>query len=595
MSRRHFLVRHFSDMKHAFLFLFILCMLNTRALPQTLPFAAPGIEVSPSVVEGVPIRSVLILLYNSQGTDIADERETKAFYDAFQIQPGIIFRQVQMDLAISRIRQEASVQDANYLVYNSEFAGPVILIIRVRMKDPNATKAQEAARSGLLVKGSKGVFPTLVETNHSKLTFLLNGGAGVFNEVNAFHGQGAAFTKGNPVATDPAGKGVRFWSECYLEPGVAGITKIGKSNAYAYGAFSAMFTGRNTSDIYSKGGTGFFEIERAYAGVLWAGLGRKKDINVDVSLGRQFFQLNDGFLFAKFSGSANAGKRGSVYLNARTSFEKTLLVKAKWGKWGVDGFFLEPTELFKDRQSNTQYGGASFHYNDNKHWDLGLAYIQVVGGKSAYSSPIGSISKKGLYVINPKVWVKDIAGTGAFIRAEYALQSHHSAQMLSTAYYLGAGISKTDWKYKPSFYYRYAFMQGDDSLSSQYERFDPLLTGGLGNWVQGINSRKMVGNGNIVSHRIEVKAYIKDVEISIDYFNLRANSYANLGALAPISSLKQKQYAQEATLTVRKFFGKHFLLLGICSYSDPGSAFEAAFEEKIYPWTSVQAAMFMFF
>jgi hypothetical protein len=566
-----------------------------RLAAQNLPFAAPGIEVNPSVAEGVPIRTVLILLYNQHGTAIANAQETDAFYQAFQIKPGTIFRQVQMDLAVSRMRQEASVYDANYVLYNSEFAGPVILIVRVQMKDPSLQQKAPEARSGMLVKGSAKGFPTLLETSRSKLTLLLNGGAGLFNEVNAFHGQGAAFTKGNSVATDPAGKGVRFWGEMYAEPGIAGITQLGKSKVYAYGALSVMFTGRNTSDIYSKGGTGFTDLERAYAGLLWTGIGKKKNLNIDLSAGRQFFQLNDGFLFAKFSGSANAGRRGSVYLNARTSFEKTVLLKAKWDKFGIDGFILEPTELFKDRQSNTRYGGAILHYNDNQHWDLGLSYIEVLGGKASYSTPFGSISKKGMFVVNPKIWVKDIGGTGAFVRSEYAFQSHHNANMRSAAYYLGLGLSKSAWKFKPSFYYRYAFMKGDDSLSNRYERFDPMLIGGLGNWVQGINSRKLVGSGNIISHRLEVKAYIKDVELSVDYFNLSADSYSNLGGLAPIATLKKKQYAQEITFTCRKFFGTHFLLLGILSYSDPGAAFEAAFEEKIYPWTSVQAAVFMFF
>lgn len=584
----------FLSMKYASFFTWLFLIVCVPGFSQSLPFAPPGIEVSPSVAEGVPIRSVIILLYNQQGTQVANEQETKAFYDAFQIQPGIIFRQVQMDLAMNRIQQEPIVQEANYLLYNSEFAGPVILILRVRMKDPNITKDVQESRSGMMVKGSRKGFPTLLETNRSKLTFLLNGGAGVFNEVNAFHGQGAAFTKGNPVATDPAGKGVRFWGELYLEPGIAGITQLGRSKAYAYGAFSAMFTGRNTSDIYSKGGTGFLDVERAYAGLLWAGLGKKKDRSVDLSAGRQFFQLNDGFLFAKFSGSANAGRRGSVYLNARTSFEKTVLLKTKSGKWGLDGFFLEPTELFKERQSNTQYGGASIHYNDNDRWDLGLAYIQVVGGKATYTTPFGSLPKSGMNILNPKLWVKNIGGTGFFIRSEYALQSHHSADMRSNAYYLGAGLTKPKWKWKPSFYYRYAFMQGDDSLSRRFERFDPVLTGGLGNWVQGINSRKLVGNGNILSHRVEVKAYVKEVEISVDYFHLRAHRYSNLGALAPISTLKAKPYAQELTCSVRKFFGKQFLLLGIFSYSDPGQAIESAFEEKVYPWTSMQIALFMF-
>jgi hypothetical protein len=66
------------------------------------------------------------------------------------------------------------------------------------------------------------------------------------------------------------------------------------------------------------------------------------------------------------------------------------------------------------------------------------------------------------------------------------------------AWYVGGGIQRNDIKFKPSLYYRYAFMQGDDPTTSTYERYDPLLSSGLGNWVQGINFRKVVGNGNLL-------------------------------------------------------------------------------------------------
>jgi hypothetical protein len=40
-------------------------------------------------------------------------------------------------------------------------------------------------------------------------------------------------------------------------------------------------------------------------------------------------------------------------------------------------------------------------------------------------------------------------------------------------------LSVTILKFKPSLFYRYAFMQGDDPTTSTYERYDPLLSSGL--------------------------------------------------------------------------------------------------------------------
>jgi hypothetical protein len=60
-----------------------------------------GIEVVPNTVEGSPIRSVVILLEKDGKEYLADSLEIKAFYDAFNIKPGSIFRQFSVDLAIS--------------------------------------------------------------------------------------------------------------------------------------------------------------------------------------------------------------------------------------------------------------------------------------------------------------------------------------------------------------------------------------------------------------------------------------------------------------------------------------------------------------
>lgn len=562
---------------------------------QTTSDINPPFPVQPQFAEGLTIQSVIIILEKQNEKVIADSLETEAFFKAFQLRPGSVFRQSFADYAIKRISEQGFVRNADYELFNSNFGSPVVMVVHVYYLKPDEHKIV-AGKKGMIKTGAKRDFPLIIETNRSQLTFLFTGGAGFFNENNAFFSKGAEFTKGNPVADNPAGKGVRFWGEMYLEPGIAGITKLGNSKFYAYGAASVLFSGRNTTDVYSEGPALYVDFERLYAGVLVAGLGKNKQTNIDLSAGRQFFQLNDGFLIAKFSGSANAGERGSVYLNSRTAFEKTIIGRSQIKKWHLQAFFLEPQELFKDKQSNTNYTGISVMYNNNKFIDAGISYINTTGGTTQYRTPQGNFGKKGMYVINPKVWLKNIASTGLFFRSEYAYQAHSSANMRSNAWYLGLGIKKDKWRYSPSLYYRYAYMQGDDSTSKTYEKFDPILTGGLGNWVQGLNFRKVVGNGNIISHRVELKAnFTKSFEASLDYFFLKAHTLSNLGALAPIAKLNAKTYGQEWTLTTRYSLNSHFMLLGIFSYAKPGDAIQNAFPDEVYSWTSIQAAIFMFF
>lgn len=546
------------------------------------------------MAEGLPVRQVVIILQKNGQQVLADSTEQAAFYQAFQLKPGSTFRQSQADYALSVINAQSFVRSAGYELYNSSFGDPLLLVVTVAYLKPGENKQIDGKKGMVKTKAARD-FPLLYQSPVSQISFILNGGVGLYNEVNPFFGEGAAFTAGNPAATNPAGKGTRFWAETYLEPGLAGITKIGTSKFFLYGAGSVLFSGRNSSDIYSEGSTIYAAFERLYGGILLANLGKKKNLNIDLSAGRQFFQLNDGFLISKYSGSANAGERGSVYLSSRTAFQKTLLVKAHYDNWQIQGFFLEPQELYKDKQSNTAYTGASIAYVQ-KTVDAGLTYFVVSGGKASYPTPTGNIPKKGMYVLNPKLWLTDIMNTGLFIKSEYALQLHTTADLRSNAWYVGAGLQKKQWKFRPSLYYRFAFMQGDDSTTSHYEKFDPVLTGGLGNWVQGIDFRKMIGNGNIISHRIELKGNLsKSWELSLDYFHLRSHTLANLGALAPITKLNNRFYGQEWTLTTRYFLSNHFLLLGVFSYAAPGPAFKQAFQDKIYPWMSYQGALFMFF
>ena len=199
-----------------------------------------------------------------------------------------------------------------------------------------------------------------------------------------------------------------------------------------------------------------------------------------------------------------------------------------------------------------------------------------------------------MYIINPKLWLSDIATSGTFFKSEFAYQSHSSENMQTYAWYAGLGYRFKNLKTTPSVYYRYAFMQGDDPTTETYERFDPILTGGLGNWVQGLNYRKVAGNGNITSHRIEVSSWITGtMALSLDYFYLRANQANNLGALPPIAQLKNKELGHEATITLKGLIADHFTLLGIVSYAIPGAGLKSAFIDSTPNWLTAQLAIFI--
>lgn len=547
-----------------------------------------GVEVVPNTVEGIPIRSVVILLEKEGKEYLADSLEMEAFYNAFKLRPGGVFRQISADLALTVFLEQKEIKQAGYKVYTSEITGPVVLVVRASFDEEGEAFQPQSSKKEIS-------FPTILETERSKLTLILNGAIGFYHDQNAFFSKGPEFTQGNPVATNPAVRGGRFWGETFLEPGIGGITQIKNSRFYTYGAASFLVSARNTTDIYSEGAAAFVTVERLYGGLLLPQLGKNNNLNIDVSAGRQFFQLNDGFLFSRFSGSANAGERGSLYLNSRTAYQMTVWGKANWKKFNFSAYYLEPQELFKDRQSDTRFLGGGVTYNDNKNLDLGFHYITINSSKSSYTTPNGRIPMEGLQTLNPKLWISNIAGKGIFLKSEYAFQRHSTANMVSNAWYMGVGLTKPSWKFSPIFYYRYAFMKGDNPATGRFERFDVLQSGGLGNWVQGINFKKIIGDGNLITHRIEVKGYLaKNMDLSLDYFFLKADSFSNLGSLAPIADLKSKDYGHEVTGTYR-YFWKNYLFLSVISWSSPGDAISSSFDSNVYDWMTFQASTFMFF
>lgn len=553
-------------------------------------------KVNPQFASGNFIEEVQILIVEDTTQLRLSNKDLADFYKAFFIKPGTTFNPLITDLAINRIKEEENVEDAYYELYESASGSGTVgrsvwLQIYVTLTE---TKAQRSQEKGFFTTDGRNDLPLLYQSGQAQFKLFVNGGLGFYNDVNPLFAQGEAFTQGNPIADDPPGEETRFWLETFVEPGISGISKLGNSNVYWYGEVSVLASARNTTDIYSSGNAGHIAFERLYGGFLATGLGKNKDITINANYGRNFFQLNDGFLFSRYSGSSNAGPQGSVYSSSRTTYQKNGNLSIQWKKFRLSGHFVEPQELFKDKQLNTNYAIGTFNYNNNNNLDTGISYIQTTGGKANYATPDGAIQKKGMYVINPKLWISNIAETELFFKSEYAYQSHTTEDMKSYAWYAGLGFNFKEVNTSPSIYYRYAFMKGDDENSTTYKRFDPMLTGGLGNWVQGLNFRKVLGNGNIVSHRIELTSWVsKSMSLSVDYFYLQANQLNNLGGLPPISTLKNKELGHEASLTLKGLLKDHFTFLGVVSYGIPGKGLNEAFIENTPNWLTVQAAVFI--
>lgn len=211
--------------------------------------AYKSMQVYPETSEGLPIKSVIILIHKDGQTFTADSTELEGFYKSMSIYVGSSFNRSIANMAMRRIGLDSRVSHADYQLYSTNLTAPVVLVVNIYILSPGEHKSYDG-RTGMWASRSGRDFPLIFENNQSELTFILNGAAGLYNEVNPFFGQGKAFTQGNPIADDPGGKGVRFWGEAFVEPGIGGILELGKSGIYAYGAVTGLFSARNTTDMF---------------------------------------------------------------------------------------------------------------------------------------------------------------------------------------------------------------------------------------------------------------------------------------------------------------------------------------------------------
>ncbi|SHJ65788.1 Alginate export [Malonomonas rubra DSM 5091] len=555
--------------------------------------AKQGIEIPAEQAEGLPIGLVYIHLEKSTGASDQDAELTEQVASTFSVSKGEPFRQLVAGFALKKVRQLAAVQSAELRLYSSVPAGQLVVAILVSPQEETATVPQPP--KGMVATGTVHDFPTIYEDDRSKFVFILNGGVGIFSDSDPwFGGYGQAFNGRNPTAEDPSGEGTTTWLEGYIEPGIGGISQLFDSPLYAYGAVSYLLSGSNGQDIYNSGTRGYGDFEKLYAGLLWDLPG--KNSLLDASFGKQTYQVRDGFLLSKIPLSTSIGERAALYLGPRLTSEYTALLRAKVSSFGLDAFLIEPSEIDKIA-SDTQLAGVNLQYN-LANTNIAFSYFYIPESKSSYVAP-GSLRlpREGLRTFNPSLSIKKLLGRdGAWLKAEYAYQNHEGFDMSAQAGYAWIGYQAGQLPWKPQLSYRWSLFSGDDPNTRKFERFDPLFSGGLGNFLPGIVFSKVYKNANLVTNRATFSVKPTDqLELILDYLHHRADDRNNLGGIGPLQTLASKDVGQEVTLTAYNYIGRHLFLQGIASVGIPGEAINQALGGDAENWYTLQAALYFFF
>lgn len=561
---------------------------------QSLSLATRGTEILPDLAEGTRVAAVSVRLDGSTGDPDRDAELETAVAARVDRLRGLPLQRVVTDGVVQTLRRLPFAASATYSTYQSVPPGQVVIVVTVV---PSTAPVEGPPKAeGFLESGRFGDLPALYKDDRSLLKMILNGGAGTYATSNPFFGRADLFTQGNKAARNPAGPGTTTWAESYIEPGIGGITRLGDTPLYAYGALTYLESASWGQDLYDSGTRYHGAVEQAYAGVIYDLPGKGNSLNV--SAGRQIYQLRQGFLISKIPGSTNLGPLGALWLGPRLAFDNTIVAKLKLGAFTAEAVRLEPTE-FPGMETGTRIEGGTLGYNDGKTIDAALTYLRVPQSSKAYLGPDGSpiATRRGLKTLSPSVWLTapfDLRGV--WFKGEYAYQTHDEIDMSARAYALWLGYRADSTPWKPGISYRYTSFSGDDPSTGRFERYDPLLAGGQNNYVPGMLLSSVLVNANLLTHRLSLTANPSDkIGLTLEYSLHRAEQYNNRGAIGPMQALNSKALAQEVDFFCNVYVGKNYYVQGVLAAALPGEAIKQAIGDGAKTWYAAQLSLYFFF
>jgi hypothetical protein len=548
-----------------------------RAAVSDLP--APGVQrvsLPPQQFDGYAINRVFYDLLGSTGSAERDQA-LRAQIEA-QARPLASgpFNQPLTERAVAAIAAIDGLSGVGYNLYASERPGAVVLVISATL--------QAGARGGprgYLVDGAATQLPVLYESADALLRIQLNVWGGFYNDHNPWFGSAPTYTAQSPIALAPPGPGWTTWGEGMVEFGLAGASRVLMPDLFVFGEATGMTSAATGNDLFRDDTRTETMWEKVYGGVLWAQAEEQRALRL--SVGRQNWQLNNGFLFSRYAAGANAGPNPALYLNPRTTYQMAVLAEARLGNFEAEFFDLDPAEL-KAFDSDTRFQGLRAAWLEPKGWDLGIAAYRVPESRTLLRNGDGSlVPRKGERTLNLRAGHRGFAD-GFSALAEYAAQDSSEADISARAWYAQLAYTAAKLSWKPSLLVRYASFSGDKPGTATREAFDAPLSSGLDEWVQGVNFKKVVTNTNLNSHRVRLNAGPDErLNFTLDCYHLWADVPLPTG---------QSTYGNEVDLIVRWALSKQWFLLGVAGRAWPGDVIQAQTQGQAKPWSTVQVSLF---
>jgi hypothetical protein len=299
------------------------------------------------------------------------------------------------------------------------------------------------------------------------------------------------------------------------------------------------------------------------------------DDAVDISAGRQAFQIGDGFLI--WDGHFDEHGDAAYWLAPRLAFDMTGIVKVDTKPVSGSVFYLEG-DLHQD---HAELAGLDLNYTNEKLGStFGATYFQVFDADDAGSN------RHGMNVADVRAWdipvpfVSDLT-----LRGEFAYQwgRHNGIDINANGWYVSATYSFADLlPWKPALTYRYSFFSGDNPNDDNSNAFDPLFYDGpgtWGTWFQGeIVGEYLLFNSNEIAHMVQLEVSpTESLTLGFLFFDFSLDKKNYLGT--PVSDT---HFADEVNLYANWNVTDHIYLGIVGGLAWPGAAAKEVFGDETY-------------
>ncbi|MEG2063876.1 MAG: alginate export family protein [Alistipes sp.] len=533
---------------------------------STLSYAQTNNPVS--IYEGALIRSVTFDYLNLPADSTLAEAYVTLCRSTFRITAQSQYSSFLTSYYVSQLNLLPFVQTTK-LEISTTSQNAIALAVLVTFSE---ISRQEPKRQTVL-KDAK-LFPVLYNSKRTFLTLKAAASQMIYSNNNAWFGQPAALTAGNPLAENPVGKGYTAWIEGFASLGLYGIVEIIPAiKLHLYGGANYLVSFSAGNELFTNNARIYGAVEEAFIGVIGGGhTPGGKIYRYNVTYGRKQFVLGDGWLI--INTSMNGYNRAALQLNPRWAGRSLLHGEVLWNKVFVQAFRLQPNEL-TILNSQTTIVGINVELHNNHNGLLGLSFLSVPRSDFRYYLPDGtSYTRNGLQVFNVRAFKSAGEEGGLFLKLEGGYQRNRNFNMSAWAYYGEVGWNFAKTHGSPAISYRYAYFSGDDPATHSYNRWDALYTGGNGEqWVQGSNMYKIVQNSNEITHRLQaIYAPLPKLQFVGQVWLFYAPQRNNLGGNPALSTLLSRHYGTEYNLTMKFFYSRNWYFHLNTAYTIPSDA-----------------------